>query len=163
MKKKFFAVLFISLLLLNCKKTAIFIDIDYSLEELKDAYPASFQGRPVEFLDRHRKVEGMKIDEFKFGHYDNKLAFTIYLGEDKETTKANWKKLVKEIKNNDDLTDYNDKSASESHFEYISRPSDQQTFAGIAWTKKRFLFHIETDDEDKLKEFLKTTIVAKVQ
>lgn len=144
---------------IGCGKSKIFTEIDFSLENIDDIYPAEYRGQRVELRDRQPTYQKqLNSVEYRLGGYGSDVSLEVWEFEKASDAKTGWQLLVDE-KDRDKLNSYDSVKTSEYRFNYTTA----EEFAGIIWTNKMFLFRIEAENDAVLKDFLKNTKIAKIQ
>lgn len=155
MKQKW-VILLLSLLILNCKKSYIFTEIDAGFKSLDDVFVAEFKGQP-KLVGKNEELP-LNAATAMTGRYGTTLALDVWeFGSENDSRQA-YETLVAAEKANSPR-EYDQTKSGE--YRYMCVRASGVT--GEIFTVKKLLFRILAENKDTIREYLNASKLARVK
>jgi hypothetical protein len=150
------ALILTALLLLSCKRSSIFTEIDASFKSLEDVFVA-------EFRNENRQVEkntdlSLEASEALTGRYGTTLTLDVWEFKSEADCRAAYETLTALEKQNEPR-EYDQTRAAESRYQFVR----QTGVAGEVFTIKKVLFRILATDKNTIAEYLIASKLARAR
>jgi hypothetical protein len=150
------ALILTALLLLSCKRSSIFTEIDASFKSLEDVFVA-------EFRNENRQVEkntdlSLEASEALTGRYGTTLTLDVWEFKSEADCRAAYETLTALEKQNQPR-EYDQTRAAESRYQFVR----QTGVAGEVFTIKKVLFRILATDKNTIAEYLIASKLARAR
>jgi hypothetical protein len=150
------ALILTALLLLSCKRSSIFTEIDASFKSLEDVFVA-------EFRNENRQVEKnseltLDATEALTGRYGTTLTLDVWEFKSEADCHTAYETLTAVEKQNQPR-EYDQTRAAESRYQFVR----QTGVAGEIFTIKKVLFRILATDKNTIAEYLIASKLARAR
>jgi len=144
---------------IQCKDSNLYLNVDFSFDDIEDIFPKSFNNQNVTLVkDGPNYNKDLNFKNYRIGLYSSDVSLEIWENESENLSKQNWEKM-KVFQKKKKMNNYSQEKSSEYRYNFET----QDGFTGIIWTNKMFLFRIEAKNSQLMKNFLKNSKIAKIK
>ena len=160
MLKKYAKIVFVMVatFLFYCDKTKIFTEIDFTFDEIEDAFPEKFAGNKLSLRNINKKTTQKVFEKGLLGLYGSIISLEVIQCKTKKQCRANFDKEHK-ILRKVGFEEFDLTQTGEAKLSYVAKDK----IAGLVWTNKSFLFNLEAKTKKHLLAFLKSGKIAKIE
>lgn len=155
MKQKW-AILLLSLLILNCKKSYIFTEIDAGFKSLDDVFVAEFRGQP-KLVARNDELP-LNAATAMTGRYGTSLSLDVWEFASETDSRQAYETLVAAEKANSPR-EYDQTKSGEYRYMCVRATG----VTGEIFTVKKLLFRILAENKEAIREYLTASKLARVK
>ena len=150
------AILLLSLLILNCKKSYIFTEIDAGFKSLDDVFVAEFRGQP-KLVAKNEELP-LNASTAMTGRYGTSLSLDVWEFASETDSRQAYETLVAAEKTNSPR-EYDQTKSGEYRYMCVRATG----VTGEIFTVKKLLFRILAENKEAIREYLTASKLARVK
>ncbi len=156
MKRHILALISISLIAVECKRSSIFTEIDASFKSLEDVFIAEFRNETRQ-VEKNTEL-ALEATEALTGRYGTTLTLDVWEFSSEADCGRAYEALTA-IEKQNQPREYNQTRATESRYQFTR----QTGIAGEIFTIKKVLFRLLATDKNTIAEYLVASKLARAR